>query len=70
MTAGESDFFEDDEPVEELLAAFEAGPHLVTEPPTSAFLLVSRNEAVGGSGYTISPGQIRLGTRALVSADQ
>lgn len=36
--ATEGTFYEDDEPVEKLVAAFEAGQHVVSEPPAEVFL--------------------------------
>ena len=34
LKAADDNFFEEDEPVEDVLAAFEAGEQVLTEPPT------------------------------------
>ncbi|GLZ55668.1 hypothetical protein [Actinomycetospora sp. NBRC 106378] len=44
-----NDFYEDDEPVEDVLAAFEAGEKQLTEPPSrgrTLFVDVARNAQV------------------------
>lgn len=45
MTTDQSpdDFFEEDEPVEQIIAAFERGPHFITAPPAAGQTAESPN---------------------------
>lgn len=52
--SGDGGFYEDDEPVEDVVAAFNAGPHGVTGPPrgqTQTFALTTNTV----SGFLTTP---------------
>lgn len=72
MTHRADDFYEDDEPVDEVVAAYEAGPHVITANPDidSMFVVHTHNVAVGSLGYTHAPGVVTSGGRVLITADR
>lgn len=60
VDVNDDDFFEEDEPVEEIFATFDAGPHGFTAPPLpeGATFVVAGLTGAAGEGCYVFPGVI------------
>jgi hypothetical protein len=70
LMTNDDDFYEDDEPVEAVLAAFNAGEKGLTAPPVpgGGHFLAPISSASYGSVLEFRAGAPVVGTRALTSA--